>query len=116
MLLFAYSKDAAGALWPYFGAGNQLIAALALTTVSIWLLQRGRRAWFTALPAAFMVVTGLTALAIKVAREARSDEANVVVMIGGSVLLVLAGGFVVVAAWHVWRAARRATNTPREMT
>jgi len=43
MLLLAYSEKAYSALWPFFGAGNQLIGALALTTVSLWLLQRPYR-------------------------------------------------------------------------
>ena len=36
---------------------NQLLAAMAMLTVSAWLLLRKRRNWFTLVPAAFMVVT-----------------------------------------------------------
>ena len=42
-------------MWPIFGAGNQLIGALALTTVSVWLVQRARQHLFALLPAIFMI-------------------------------------------------------------
>jgi len=50
------------ALWPAFGASNQLVAALALLVVSCWLLQRGRNSIATLLPALFMLVTTVGAL------------------------------------------------------
>jgi carbon starvation protein len=43
-------------MWPVFGAGNQLLGALALVTVSVWLAQRARRHLFALLPATFMIV------------------------------------------------------------
>ncbi|MEO5719871.1 MAG: carbon starvation CstA family protein [Chthoniobacterales bacterium] len=49
-------------MWPIFGAGNQLIGALALTTVSVWLVQRARQHLFALLPAVFMILTTLAAL------------------------------------------------------
>jgi carbon starvation protein len=50
------------ALWPIFGAGNQLLAALALTVISAWLIERRKPYWFTILPGIFMLVTTVTAL------------------------------------------------------
>lgn len=68
-VVFQQIPDATGvpvpawkAIWPAFGATNQLLAALALTAVCAWLRDRGRKAWFVALPAAFMCATTLTAL------------------------------------------------------
>ncbi len=113
MLAFALSKDAFAALWPYFGSGNQLIGALALTTVTIWLLQRGKPFWFTAIPALFMVVTAITALGLSVRNElAKSEEGGLrfITAGGGLLLLMLAGGFVLVAAVRVWTAARFAVR------
>lgn len=49
-------------IWPAFGAANQLLAAMALLVISLWLLARGRQAWFTAVPAVFMTVTTTGAL------------------------------------------------------
>ncbi len=51
-------------LWPMFGAANQLLAALALITVSLWLFYIGKNIWFTLIPACFMFTVTLTALVI----------------------------------------------------
>ncbi len=49
------------AIWPVFGATNQLLAGLALLAVTVW-LKRTSRAWlFVGLPMIFMVVMTLTA-------------------------------------------------------
>lgn len=61
MLLLAW-KSAFNYLWPLFATGNQMLAALALIAVSAWLLSRQRQAWFTLLPAGFMIVTTLASL------------------------------------------------------
>jgi len=51
------------AIWPVFGASNQLVAALALIVVSSYLVGMKRPAKYTAYPALFMLVTTLAALA-----------------------------------------------------
>ena len=50
------------AMWPAFGASNQLVGALALLVVSSWLLQRGRPTRPTLIPAVFMLLTTVAAL------------------------------------------------------
>jgi len=50
------------AIWPLFGSANQLLAALALMAVSVWLATRGIRYGFTLLPMIFMFIMTLTAL------------------------------------------------------
>jgi carbon starvation protein len=52
--------------WPIFGTSNQLLAALTLLGITIWLARTGRRraAWLTGVPMAFMMVTTLYSLAI----------------------------------------------------
>ncbi|MBK5259930.1 MAG: carbon starvation protein A [Thermoanaerobaculia bacterium] len=49
--------------WTLFGASNQLLAALTLLVISIWLYQRRQRIAFTLIPMAFVLVTTLYALA-----------------------------------------------------
>jgi carbon starvation protein len=51
------------AIWPAFGATNQLLGALALLVVFTWLRSTGRRATYIFVPMLFMCVTTLTALA-----------------------------------------------------
>ena len=50
------------AVWPVFGATNQLLAALALLAVTVWLKRTGRTWAFTGLPMVFMLVMTMTAL------------------------------------------------------
>ena len=50
------------AIWPIFGASNQLVAALALIVVSSYLVSIKRPKAFTIFPAIFMLVTTLAAL------------------------------------------------------
>jgi carbon starvation protein len=49
-------------IWTLFGGSNQLMAALALMLVSIWLKQSGRNWHFTFWPMLFMFVTTVVAL------------------------------------------------------
>lgn len=51
------------AIWPAFGACNQLMAALALLVVFTWLRSEGRKTIYIVLPMLFMFITTLTALA-----------------------------------------------------
>jgi carbon starvation protein len=55
-------------IWPIFGAANQLLAALTLIAVTAWLAQKAKTYWFTAIPAAFMVITTVTSLVILLGR------------------------------------------------
>jgi len=73
------------AIWPVFGATNQLLGALALLTVSVWLKRTGRRSFFTAIPMVFMFSVTLLALVQLVMRE----QFNVIGVIS-ALLLVLA--------------------------
>jgi len=71
MLLFAWT-NAFQAIWPLFGTANQLLAAFTLIAVTAWLAARGRRVWFAAAPAVFMLVTtcaSLIILGLKYRRE-----------------------------------------------
>ncbi len=69
LVVFVRLPDAAGnlipawkAIWPAFGATNQLLASLALLVVFSWLRHSGHKAYYILLPMIFMFVTTLTAL------------------------------------------------------
>ncbi len=92
--------DAAGnpipvwrAIWPVFGATNQLLGALALLTTGVWLKRTGRRIMFVVLPMLFMFAVTLLALTQLVIHEGF----NVIGSISGF-LLVLAVILIVEAA------------------
>ena len=50
------------AIWPVFGGANQLIAAMALIVATAYLMTRGRRWGFAAVPAVLVFVTAMGAL------------------------------------------------------
>jgi len=62
LMLFLGYTNAYITIWPIFGTGNQLLAALTLISISAWLIVRGRTAWFTVFPALFMMVTTFASL------------------------------------------------------
>jgi carbon starvation protein len=49
-------------LWPIFGSANQLLAALALLAISLWLIKNKTRALFVLIPTCFMFAVTLTSL------------------------------------------------------
>ncbi|MEJ7731564.1 MAG: carbon starvation CstA family protein [Polyangiaceae bacterium] len=62
--------------WTLFGTSNQLLAALTLLAVTVWLHREKRRIWYTAVPAAFVMVITLWALAIQIWQAFATVRAN----------------------------------------
>lgn len=75
-------------LWTLFGTTNQLLAGLTLLAVSLYLHQRGRSPWFTAIPMLFMLISTLTALAANLADFYRNGQWLLLVV--GSALFAIA--------------------------
>ena len=50
-------------IWPMFGAANQLLATIALTVGTSFIINSGKKkyAWFTIVPLIFLGITTLTA-------------------------------------------------------
>jgi carbon starvation protein len=48
--------------WTLFGSSNQLLAALTLLAITVWLYQARRRIWFTLIPMSFVLVITLWSL------------------------------------------------------
>lgn len=106
VFVFVTLTDAGGnpvpawrAIWPVFGATNQLLAGLALLVVSLWLRRTGKRALFTLVPMVFMIGMTLWALGILIWS---GDQTGVVRGIA-VVLFLLA----LVLVFQAWRAFRR---------
>lgn len=49
-------------IWVLFGGSNQLMAALALMIIAIWLVRKGKKHLFASVPMGFMLVTTIAAL------------------------------------------------------
>ena len=105
VLVLITLKDAAGnpipawkAIWPVFGATNQLLAGLTLLVVTVWLKKSGKGFVFALLPMIFMNVMTLWALALLLRRYGLST----IGVIAG-VLLLLALGLIVEAVRTIRR-------------
>jgi len=83
------------AIWPVFGASNQLIAALVLLLASVYLFQKRQPSIYTFLPAVFMTVTTIGALIYEMFVFFQSN--NFLLFTIAAVLLVLAGDMLIEA-------------------
>ncbi len=100
--LFAFyevdGRPAGLALWALFGTTNQLLAGLTLTLVTLYLRQRGRPAWPTAIPAVFMMASTLAAMTVNLRTFAPGGaKEDALLMAVGGVLLLL-GAWLLVEA------------------
>lgn len=105
-LAFATGADGKGALslWPLFGAVNQLLAALALLLVTIYLRRQGGFGYlFAAIPCLFMLVMTIW-----------SVIANEVTFIreGNPLLGAINGAVLVLSLWMVAESARASLSRP----
>ncbi len=80
------------AIWPVFGASNQLVAALALIVVSSYLVAIKRPKKYTLYPAYFMLLTTLTALfyqGMKFFKDGRYLLAGVAILLIGLAFVIV---------------------------
>ncbi|AWW30458.1 carbon starvation protein A [Echinicola strongylocentroti] len=74
-------------LWPIFGSANQLLAALALLAVAVWLIKKRVNATFVVIPMFFMFTVTLTSLGI-FAWKNFMDQAYVLSIIAGGLFVL----------------------------
>ena len=66
---YEVSGEPAGlALWSLFGSTNQVLGALTLLTITIYLRQRGSNYWYTFFPMVFMLTVTITAMVLDLRR------------------------------------------------
>jgi carbon starvation protein len=103
-------------LWQLFGGANQLMAALALLLVTVWLSSVGKNWLYAGLPALFMYVTTLASLLVTgyniyVNVYRPNLDAGRMIPVVGSGLMVLVALLLVAAAIMIgidgWRAFQR---------
>jgi carbon starvation protein len=92
MFLLAYF-NAFKLIWPLFGSANQLMAALALIAISVWLYRRGRKSWYAMIPAVFMIATTIASL-IYLLIKTYLPSGNIVLISADILLLSLAIGVI----------------------
>ena len=82
-------------LWPIFGSANQLLAALALLAVAVWLIKTDTNATFVIVPMFFMFTVTLTSLGIFAWKN--FQEQAYVLSILAAVLFVLSVVLIILA-------------------
>jgi carbon starvation protein len=113
MLYLAYTNTFQ-LIWPIFGATNQLMAALTLIAVTVWLAVRGKPTMFTLVPAVFMMVTTMTGLVLLFVKT-YLPKRNVPLMVADLVLLALACGVAYLATKKLLELRRRGSAPPAEI-
>ena len=89
-LLLAFSGGGgtgALALWPLFGALNQLLAGLALLVITVWLARKKLPIFYTAIPMVFMVA--MTGWAMKINLESFFAAGQWLLFSIGAIIAVL---------------------------
>jgi carbon starvation protein len=104
MYILAY-KNAFLVIWPIFGSANQLLASLALIAISVWLVSRKKTAWFTILPAVFMMVTTLYSLYILLI-EKYLPKQNIMLSVVDVLLIIFSIG-VIILSFKKWLQLRK---------
>jgi carbon starvation protein len=87
--------------WTLFGASNQLLAALTLLSITVWLYQARKRIAFTLIPMLFVLVVTLTALGTLVYNNFSASQGVDFRMVNGvaSLALILLAMYLVVVAF-----------------
>lgn len=96
------------AIWPIFGASNQLVAALALIVLTTFLASRNKPTKYTLYPCIFMLITTLGALVYQISGFIQKKN----FLLGGiGLILIILAGFMVVESVKVLKRSRN--NSPR---
>ncbi|HEX3018727.1 MAG TPA: carbon starvation CstA family protein [Chitinispirillaceae bacterium] len=94
MLFFAFT-NAFTVIWPVFGTANQLLAALTLVTLAVWLAANRKKNGFVIVPAIFMIVTTIFSLGFLLKKYFIAH--NYLLLIVDIMMIALTLGFIVVA-------------------
>jgi carbon starvation protein len=108
-------------LWQLFGASNQLLAALSLLLVTLWLKSTRRNPAYAGIPMIFMYVTTVAASLVTAYNLYASiilrEDAAAISVIGAwamiAVALLLVGAALLIA-WDAWKAWNRYSEAPPE--
>ena len=100
--------------WTLFGASNQLLAALTLLSITVWLYQARQRIGFTLYPMLFVLTVtlwALTKLTITNIQAARGFDIELINGVAAAALIVLAV-YLAVTALVKLRGERKSSLVP----
>jgi carbon starvation protein len=100
--VLAAGRGSWGRFWTLFGASNQLLAALTLLVLTLWLRRQGKSALFTLLPTIFVATITLWALGTLAIGNLRAAKGVDVAFWNGaaSLALLALAGYLMVAAYR----------------
>lgn len=90
-------------LWPIFGSANQLLAALSLLAISLWLIKNKTRALFVLIPTYFMFAVTMSSLLLFALKNFSE---------GAYVLCILSGLLFMLSLTVIWLAVKNLKNVP----
>ncbi len=90
--------------WNIFGASNQLLAALTLLGVTVWLARRGLPAWIAFWPMLFMVVMTIWSLVLMLGPYLALWEAGAPIALVRHLQFGIVLSLIILAAWLVVEA------------
>lgn len=82
---YGYNK-----IWPVFGASNQLLGAIALLAITVWLANNHKQSLMTAIPMIFMFCVTMVALILQIKANFFGETPNIILGVITVVLFVLA--------------------------
>jgi carbon starvation protein len=102
--------------WTLFGASNQLLAALTLLSITVWLYQARKRIAFTLLPMLFVLVITLWALSLLVWGNFSASTGFDIKLVNGiaSLALICLAIYLVITAFLKLRIERSAPPVESE--
>ena len=100
--------------WGLFGTSNQLLAALTLLGLTVWLHRRGRGAWLTLWPSVFMLAVSLWSLGLMLSNHFARLAGEAPVAFVHHVEAGVAGLLMALAAWLITEAVILAWSLRRD--
>ena len=98
-LVLSYLLCLAGymSIWPLFGSANQLLSALVLTSLAVFLKATGRKGWMLYVPMTIMFCVTMTALGMSVWRIFGTISAGTFVFMVDGLQLIIAVALIALA-------------------
>ena len=108
-LLGGYALCIAGymSVWPLFGSANQLLSALVLTGMAVFLKSTGRKGWMLYAPMTIMFIVTMTALVSQVIKIVKAAMDGTFVMMVHGLQFVVAAALIVLALLVVYHCVLR---------
>lgn len=98
-LVLSYLLCLAGymSIWPLFGSANQLLSALVLTSLAVFLRATGRKGWMLYVPMTIMFCVTMTALGMSIWRIFGTISAGTFVFMVDGLQLIIAVALIALA-------------------